>query len=98
MTEHSGRRNGGYPPPAHEGEDDPAQSVDYDGGLRSGAEGGRVAVFRGTGRGPAAELPSGQTRGAPPADVDSPFLGLFHEPPPAPPAQPPQPPQPPHRR
>jgi hypothetical protein len=99
MTDHSGRRNGGYPPPAYEGEDDAAHSADYDGGLRSVAEGGRVAVFRGTGRGPA-ELPSGQTsggqtRGGPPADVDSPFLGLFHEQPPAPPVQPPQPP---HRR
>ncbi|WP_327006657.1 ATP-binding protein [Dactylosporangium sp. NBC_01737] len=59
-------------------DDDAAHTSDYDGGLRAAAEGGRVAMFRGPARGPAADRPAS----APPAaDVDSPFLGLFDDPP-----------------
>ncbi len=54
-------------------DDESAHSVDYDGGLRAVAEGGRIAVLHGPG------TPAGDpTHGAdqPLADVDSPFLGL----------------------
>jgi hypothetical protein len=57
-----------------EGEEEAVHSTDYDGGLRAAAEGGRVAVFRGPGRGPAADRP---VSAPPSSDVDSPFLGLF---------------------
>jgi hypothetical protein len=51
------------------GEDEASLSVDYDGGLQAAAEVGQVAVFHG----PATPHdPSGA-----PAEVDSPFLGLF---------------------
>ncbi len=77
MTNPPPRRTGGY---SHQPDmdDDAAHTSDYDGGLRAAAEGGRVAMFRGPARGPAADRPAS----APPAaDVDSPFLGLFDDPP-----------------
>ncbi|GAA3274983.1 ATP-binding protein [Dactylosporangium vinaceum] len=88
------RKSGGFPDRA-DIDDDAALSTDYDGGLSALAEGGRVAQFRGTG--PAAARGNGTNGGnsanggngtnggngrrAPAADVDSPFLGLFDEPP-----------------
>src|SRR5258707_15871043 len=78
MTAPPPRRTGGYQDRA-DIDDDSAQSTDYDGGLQAVAEGGRVAMFRGTGpaghQAPAERPVSGQ----PAADVDSPFLGLFDE-------------------
>jgi AAA-like domain len=56
--------------PADAGETE-AHSVDYDGGLRAAAEGGRIARLHGHGGAPE----PGRTS----ADVDSPFLGLFAE-------------------
>jgi hypothetical protein len=74
-------------------DEDLTQSDDYDGGLRAAAEGGRVAMFRGTGpatggNGRATDRTAGTGNGRPAdraisgppaADVDSPFLGLFDE-------------------
>ncbi|MET7422294.1 ATP-binding protein [Dactylosporangium sp. NPDC005555] len=77
MTNPPPRRTGGYSNNP-DTDDDAAHTSDYDGGLRAAAEGGRVAMFRGPARGPAADRPAS----APPAaDVDSPFLGLFDDPP-----------------
>src|SRR5258705_13115085 len=87
MTHPPPRRTGGHSDRS-DIDDDAAQSTDYDGGLRGAAEGGRVAMFRsagngagtgnGTGRGAGADRP---VSAQPAADVDSPFLGLFDEPP-----------------
>ncbi|MDT5037739.1 MAG: hypothetical protein QOE03_2924, partial [Micromonosporaceae bacterium] len=55
-------------------DDDPAHSLDYDGGLRAVSEGGRVAVLQGGGARPA--NPTGET---PLDEVDSPFLGLVDD-------------------
>ncbi|MGI5246900.1 ATP-binding protein [Dactylosporangium sp. CA-139066] len=74
MTTPPPRRTGGYQD-RPDVDDDAAQSTDYDGGLRAVAEGGRVAMFRGTG--PSERPVSGQ----PAPDVDSPFMGLFDDPP-----------------
>ncbi|MET7398449.1 ATP-binding protein [Dactylosporangium sp. NPDC005572] len=71
MSNNPPHHNGGYAD-RPDLDDDAAQSTDYDGGLRAVAEGGRVAMFRGTGS-------NGTVRGGRPADVDSPFLGLFDE-------------------
>ncbi|GAA1570412.1 hypothetical protein GCM10009827_110310 [Dactylosporangium maewongense] len=77
MTNPPPRRPGGYSNQP-DVDDDAAHTSDYDGGLRAAAEGGRVAMFRGPARGPSADRPAS----APPAaDVDSPFLGLFDDPP-----------------
>src|SRR4051812_40962150 len=69
------RRTGGYPD-RPDLDDDAAQSTDYDGGLRAAAEGGRVAMFRGTGTGTAGPPVTGPQ---PTPDVDSPFMGLFDD-------------------
>src|SRR5262249_28108346 len=64
-------------------EDDGVHSVDYDGGLRAVAEGGRIAVLHGhgmaepTGQHPTGQHPTGQQADKPLSpDIDSPFLGL----------------------
>ncbi|GAA0710108.1 ATP-binding protein [Dactylosporangium roseum] len=81
MTNPPPRRTGGHSD-RPDLDDDAAQSTDYDGGLRAVAENGRVAMFRGTGSGTgtgrAADRP---VSAQPAADVDSPFLGLFDDPP-----------------
>ena len=85
----SGSRAGSPPVAPPEVAETEAHSVDYDGGLRAAAEGGRIARLHGHGsaaeaaRPPvgaveAAQPPVGAVEAAqPPADVDSPFLGLF---------------------
>src|SRR5690242_6679388 len=81
MTNPPPRRTGGNGNPS-DTDDDAAHTSDYDGGLRAAAEGGRVAMFRGPARGPSADRASDRPASAPPAaDVDSPFLGLFDDPP-----------------
>ncbi|WP_433612996.1 ATP-binding protein [Dactylosporangium sp. CA-139114] len=60
MTTPPPRKSGGYQDRS-DIDDDAAQSTDYDGGLRAAAEGGRVAMFRGTGPGaPGSSRPVGE--------------------------------------
>nr|BFE63730.1 hypothetical protein GCM10020063_082560 [Dactylosporangium thailandense] len=60
MTTPPPRKSGGYQDRS-DIDDDAAQSTDYDGGLRAAAEGGRVAMFRGTGPGaPGSSRPAGE--------------------------------------
>src|SRR5262245_42178689 len=88
MTTPPPRKTGGYQD-RPDIDDDAAQSTDYDGGLRAAAEGGRVAMFRGTGpsgspaQGPRAPRAGAErpVSGQPAPEVDSPFMGLFDEPP-----------------
>ncbi|MFC4997266.1 ATP-binding protein [Dactylosporangium cerinum] len=76
MTNPPPRRTGGYSNQP-DTDDDAAHTSDYDGGLRAAAEGGRVAMFRGPAHSPA----GASTPPSAAADVDSPFLGLFDDPP-----------------
>src|SRR5690242_19160120 len=80
MTNPPPRRTGGHAD-RPDLDDDAAQSTDYDGGLRAAAENGRVAMFRGTGGNGTGRVGDRPVSAQPAADVDSPFLGLFDDPP-----------------